>query len=63
MKIDSQTELSQDEAWTTSDESDAESTEHNYWELVVKYGSPLLILDQAAVRKQYRSLVRALPDV
>jgi ornithine decarboxylase len=30
---------------------------------VQEYGSPLLILDKAIVRKQYRDLVRSLPDV
>ena len=35
----------------------------DYRSLVNKYGSPLLILDQATVRHQYRSLKRALPSV
>ena len=35
----------------------------DYRELVSTYGSPLLVLDQAAVRKQYRALVKALPGV
>lgn len=35
----------------------------DYRELVATYGSPLLVLDQAAVRKQYRALVKALPGV
>ena len=37
--------------------------ELDYRELIATYGSPLLVLDQAAVRKQYRSLVNALPGV
>jgi len=37
--------------------------ELDYRELVETYGSPLLVLDQAAVRKQYRALVKALPGV
>lgn len=37
--------------------------ELDYHELVETYGSPLLVLDQAAVRKQYRALVKALPGV
>lgn len=37
--------------------------EYDYHEMVLKYGSPLLILDKAKVRKQYRSLTKALPDV
>lgn len=37
--------------------------ELDYRELVATYGSPLLVLDQAAVRKQYRALVNALPGV
>ena len=35
----------------------------DYRGLVAQYGSPLLVLDQAAVRHQYRSLVAALPGV
>ena len=35
----------------------------DYRGLVAQHGSPLLILDQAAVRHQYRSLVAALPGV
>ena len=35
----------------------------DYRGLVTQHGSPLLILDQAAVRHQYRSLVAALPGV
>jgi Diaminopimelate decarboxylase len=37
--------------------------ELDYRELVATYGSPLLVLDQAAVRKQYLALTQALPDV
>ncbi len=37
--------------------------ELDYRDLVETYGSPLLVLDQAAVRKQYRALVKALPGV
>jgi ornithine decarboxylase len=49
--------------------SNTEATEErspksfDYNNLVQQYGSPLLILDKAAVRKQYRDLVKALPDV
>ena len=35
----------------------------DYRGLVAQYGSPLLVLDQAAVRRQYRALAAALPDV
>lgn len=35
----------------------------DYRGLVAEYGSPLLVLDQAAVRHQYRSLQAALPGV
>ena len=35
----------------------------NYAALVAKHGSPLLLLDCAAVRRQYRSLRAALPGV
>ncbi|HGY1069811.1 TPA: type III PLP-dependent enzyme, partial [Aeromonas salmonicida subsp. salmonicida] len=35
----------------------------DYRQLVEQFGSPLLLLDKAAVRKQYRALVAALPDV
>ena len=37
--------------------------ELDYRDLVETYGSPLLVLDQAAVHKQYRALVKALPGV
>ncbi len=39
------------------------NTELDYQDLVSKYGSPLLILDKATVRHQYRSLRDALPGV
>ncbi|MDO2947024.1 type III PLP-dependent enzyme [Aeromonas simiae] len=35
----------------------------DYRQLVEQHGSPLLLLDKAAVRKQYRALAAALPDV
>ena len=35
----------------------------DYRQLVEQFGSPLLLLDKAAVRKQYRALAAALPDV
>jgi len=35
----------------------------DYRGLVAEYGSPLLVLDQAAVRRQYRALSAALPGV
>ena len=35
----------------------------DYRGLVAQYGSPLLVLDQAAVRRQYRALTAALPGV
>ena len=35
----------------------------DYKSLVQEFGSPLLILDQAEVRRQYRDLVKALPGV
>ena len=34
----------------------------DYRQLVEQFGSPLLLLDKAAVRKQYRALAAALPD-
>lgn len=39
------------------------NTELNYQDLVSKYGSPLLVLDKATVRHQYRALKSALPGV
>ncbi|MBQ8708314.1 MAG: type III PLP-dependent enzyme [Succinivibrionaceae bacterium] len=35
----------------------------DYRSLVSRYGSPLLVLDQATIRHQYRALSRALPSV
>ncbi len=35
----------------------------DYRDLVAEFGSPLLVLDQAAVRQQYRALSAALPGV
>lgn len=43
--------------------NDIAPAEIDFRQLVDTYGSPLLILDQAAVRKQYRALVAALPGV
>ncbi|MBQ4489008.1 MAG: type III PLP-dependent enzyme [Ruminobacter sp.] len=39
------------------------NTELNYRELISKHGSPLLILDKATVRFQYKELARSLPNV
>ncbi|KUE80270.1 ornithine decarboxylase [Aeromonas schubertii] len=35
----------------------------DYRQLIEQHGSPLLLLDKASVRKQYRALAAALPDV
>ena len=47
----------------SSSNIEKQTYEHDYWAMVEQYGSPLLILDQAVVRKQYRDLRKALPDV
>jgi len=47
----------------STEDNISEDPEYNYQQLVQEYGSPLCILDKARVRKQYRDLMRSLPNV